>query len=99
MGAKIEGLGTPLVRIEGTEQLQGVEQAIIPDRIEAGTFLCAVAAAGGDVTLKNVRPQTLDAVTAKLREAGVTIDEGDDWMRVRMDKRPSAVSSGPSFSW
>jgi UDP-N-acetylglucosamine 1-carboxyvinyltransferase len=92
MGAKIDGIGTDRLVIEGVEKLHGARHAVIPDRIEAGTFLCAVAAAGGDVMLRDVRPPTLDAVTAKLREAGVTIEEGDDWLRVRMNRRPSAVS-------
>ena len=92
MGARIDGIGTDRLVIEGVEKLHGARHAVIPDRIEAGTFLCAVAAAGGDVMLRDVRPHTLDAVTAKLREAGVTIEEGDDWLRVRMDRRPSAVS-------
>jgi UDP-N-acetylglucosamine 1-carboxyvinyltransferase len=92
MGAKIDGIGTDRLVIQGVEKLHGARHAVIPDRIEAGTFLCAVAAAGGDVMLRDVRPNTLDAVTAKLREAGVTIEEGDDWLRVRMDGRPSAVS-------
>ena len=92
MGAKIDGIGTDRLVIQGVEKLHGARHAVIPDRIEAGTFLCAVAAAGGDVMLRDVRPSTLDAVTAKLREAGVTIEEGDDWLRVRMDGRPSAVS-------
>ena len=65
---------------------------MIPDRIEAGTFLCAVAAAGGDVMLTGVRPHILDAVIDKLREAGVSIEEGDSWLRVKMDRRPSAVT-------
>ena len=92
MGAKIEGIGTDRLVIQGVDKLHGAKHTVIPDRIEAGTFLCAVAAAGGDVTLRNVRPLILEAVIEKLREAGVTIEEGDDWMRVRMDKRPSAVS-------
>ena len=77
MGAKIEGIGTDRLVIQGVDTLHGAQHAVIPDRIEAGTFLCAVAAAGGDVTLRNVRPITLEAVTMKLREAGVTIEEGD----------------------
>ncbi|MEA3122212.1 MAG: UDP-N-acetylglucosamine 1-carboxyvinyltransferase, partial [Paraburkholderia sp.] len=92
MGAKIDGIGTDRLVIQGVEKLHGASHTVIPDRIEAGTFLCAVAAAGGDVTLRHVRPDTLDAVTAKLREAGVTLDEGDDWIRVRMNRRPSAVA-------
>ncbi|CAG9215295.1 UDP-N-acetylglucosamine 1-carboxyvinyltransferase [Paraburkholderia tropica] len=92
MGAKIEGIGTDRLVIQGVEKLHGAQHTVIPDRIEAGTFLCAVAAAGGDVMLRNVRPHTLDAVTDKLREAGVTIEEGDDWMRVRMQERARAVN-------
>jgi UDP-N-acetylglucosamine 1-carboxyvinyltransferase len=92
MGAKIDGIGTDRLVIQGVEKLHGARHTVIPDRIEAGTFLCAVAAAGGDLTLRQVRPDTLDAVTAKLREAGVTLDEGDDWIRARMNRRPSAVA-------
>jgi UDP-N-acetylglucosamine 1-carboxyvinyltransferase len=92
MGAKIDGIGTDRLVIQGVEKLHGAHHTVIPDRIEAGTFLCAVAAAGGDVTLRNVRPRILDAVTDKLREAGVTIEEGDDWMRVRMSTRARAVN-------
>ncbi|MFM0138908.1 UDP-N-acetylglucosamine 1-carboxyvinyltransferase [Caballeronia grimmiae] len=92
MGAKIDGIGTDRLVIQGVEKLHGAKHAVVPDRIEAGTFLCAVAAAGGDVTLRNVAPSLLDAVTAKLREAGVSIEEGEDWMRVRMNKRPDAVN-------
>ncbi|TKC90818.1 UDP-N-acetylglucosamine 1-carboxyvinyltransferase [Trinickia terrae] len=92
MGAKIDGIGTDRLVIQGVDKLHGATHTVVPDRIEAGTFLCAVAAAGGDVTLRRVRPTTLEAVTMKLREAGVTIEEGDDWMRVRMSQRPSAVS-------
>jgi UDP-N-acetylglucosamine 1-carboxyvinyltransferase len=92
MGAKIDGIGSDRLVIHGVEKLHGARHSVVPDRIEAGTFLCAVAATGGDVTLRHVSPSLLDAVTSKLREAGVTIEEGDDWMRVRMAKRPEAVS-------
>ena len=92
MGAKIDGIGTDRLVIQGVDKLHGAKHTVVPDRIEAGTFLCAVAAAGGDVTLRNIRLQILEAVTDKLREAGVTIEEGDDWMRVRMSQRPKAVS-------
>ncbi len=92
MGARIDGIGTDRLVIHGVEKLHGAKHDVVPDRIEAGTFLCAVAAAGGDVTLRKVTPSLLDAVTVKLREAGVTIEEGDDWMRVRMDKRAQAVN-------
>nr|WP_239007841.1 UDP-N-acetylglucosamine 1-carboxyvinyltransferase [Burkholderia anthina] len=92
MGAKIDGIGTDRLVIQGVERLHGARHSVIPDRIEAGTFLCAVAAAGGDVMLTGMRPQILDAVVDKLREAGVSIEEGDNWLRVKMDRRPSAVT-------
>nr|WP_241022111.1 UDP-N-acetylglucosamine 1-carboxyvinyltransferase [Burkholderia sp. Ac-20353] len=92
MGAKIDGIGTDRLVIQGVERLHGARHAVIPDRIEAGTFLCAVAAAGGDVTLTGVRPHILDAVIDKLREAGVSIEEGGHWLRVKMERRPSAVT-------
>ncbi|RZL63247.1 MAG: UDP-N-acetylglucosamine 1-carboxyvinyltransferase [Variovorax sp.] len=74
MGAKIEGHGTSHIRIQGVNKLHGCEHAVVADRIEAGTFLCAVAATGGDVTLRHARADHLDAVIDKLREAGCTID-------------------------
>ncbi len=92
MGAKIDGIGTDRLVIQGVDRLHGASHAVIPDRIEAGTFLCAVAAAGGDVKLTGVRAHILDAVIDKLREAGVSIEEGGDWLRVTMDRRPSAVT-------
>ena len=73
MGAKIEGHGSSRIRIQGVEQLQGGEHQVVADRIEAGTFLCAVAATGGDVVLKHGRADHLDAVIEKLREAGATV--------------------------
>ncbi|MBX3625731.1 MAG: UDP-N-acetylglucosamine 1-carboxyvinyltransferase [Rhizobacter sp.] len=101
MGAKIEGHGTSKIRIQGVERLGGVAHRIVPDRIEAGTFLCAVAAAGGDVTLRRARADHLDAVIDKLREAGATIESGADWIRVKNDKRLRAVgfrtSEYPAF--
>jgi UDP-N-acetylglucosamine 1-carboxyvinyltransferase len=101
MGAKIEGHGTSKIRIQGVERLGGVAHRIVPDRIEAGTFLCAVAAAGGDVTLRRARADHLDAVIDKLRDAGATIESGADWIRVRCDKRLRAVgfrtSEYPAF--
>ncbi len=92
MGAKIEGHGGSRIRVQGADRLRGLPHGqgahrIVPDRIEAGTFLCAVAAAGGDVTLRRARADHLDAVIDKLREAGVTIDSGDDWIRVRSTGR------------
>ena len=101
MGAKIEGHGTSKIRIQGVDKLHGVNHRIVPDRIETGTFLCAVAAAGGDVTLRRARADHLDAVIDKLREAGATIESGADWIRVQNDKRPRAVgfrtSEYPAF--
>ena len=94
MGAKIEGHGTGRICIQGVEALHSpaVPHRIIPDRIETGTFLCAVAAAGGDVTLRQANARHLDAVVDKLREAGVAIESGPDWIRVRADRRPRAVN-------
>jgi UDP-N-acetylglucosamine 1-carboxyvinyltransferase len=92
MGAKIEGHGTSRIRIQGVERLHGTTHRIIPDRIETGTFLCAVAAAGGEAVLLGARAGHLDAVIEKLREAGVGIESGDDWIRVKSAGRPRAVS-------
>ena len=92
MGAKIEGIGTDRLLITGVPALHGATHSVIADRIETGTFLCAVGAAGGDVVLKNTRADLLDAVVDKLREAGAVITSGDDWMRLQMSGRPKAVS-------
>ena len=106
MGAQIEGQGTSQIRIQGVAQLHGAAHAVLPDRIETGTFLCAVAAAGGDVRLLRANPRHLDTVIDKLREAGIQIESGDavvgaasggsitgdDWIRVRSNGRPRAVS-------
>lgn len=92
MGAKIEGHGSSKIRIQGVERLHGTEHRTVPDRIETGTFLCAVAAAGGDVTLRGARADHLDAVIEKLREAGAQIEAGADWIRVKSDGRLRAVS-------
>ena len=94
MGAQIEGHGTRRIRIQGVNKLHApkVAHRIIPDRIETGTFLCAVAATGGDVMLRGTRADHLDAVLDKLREAGVQIETGDDWIRVRAISRTRAVS-------
>ena len=92
MGAKIDGVGTDRLVIQGVERLHGAEHAVIADRIETGTFLCAVAAAGGDVVLKNTRSDILDAALDKLREAGVVMTSGPDWIRAQMAARPKCVS-------
>ncbi len=83
MGAKIEGHGTSRIVIEGVEKLHGCEHAVVADRIECGTFLCAVAATGGNVFLRYGRGDHLDAVIEKLREAGVTVTEETDGLRVQ----------------
>ena len=92
MGARIEGHGTSRIRIEGVRELHGVSHRTIPDRIEAGTFLCAVAAAGGEVLLQNARADHLEAGIDKLREAGAAIEAGEGWIRIRAAGRPRAVS-------
>ena len=83
MGAKIEGHGTSRIRIQGVEKLHGCTHRVVADRIEAGTFLCAVAATGGDVVLRHGRADHLDAVIEKLREAGVTVQAVDGGIRVQ----------------
>jgi len=92
MGAKITGIGSDRLVIEGVEKLHSAEHAVIADRIEAGTFLCAVAAAGGEVLVKHCRPDTLDAVIVKLKEAGLEMEVGPDWIKASMKGRPKAVS-------
>jgi UDP-N-acetylglucosamine 1-carboxyvinyltransferase len=94
MGARIEGHGGSRIRIEGVPRLHAPQggHRIIPDRIEAGTFLCAVAAAGGEVLLQGARADHLEVVIDKLREAGALIDSGEEGIRVRMHERPKAVN-------
>ena len=92
MGAKISGIGSDRLVIEGVEKLHGAEHSVIPDRIEAGTFLCAVAATGGEITVKHCRPDTLDAVIVKLKEAGLQMEIGPDWIKASMQGRPKAVN-------
>ncbi len=85
MGAKIKGAGTDVIRIMGVDKLSGGTYSIIPDQIEAGTYMIAVAAAGGDVTVENLIPKHMESLSAKLEEAGITITEMDDSIRVRSD--------------
>ena len=92
MGAKIEGHGTSRIRIQGVERLHGCTHQVVADRIEAGTFLCAVAATGGDVVLRHARADHLDAVIDKLRDAGAVIEAGDGFVRVRANGRLQAQS-------
>ncbi len=92
MGAKISGIGTATMTVEGVKELHGCEHSVVPDRIEAGTFLCAVAMTGGKVILRNAAPKTMEAVLDKLAEAGATIETGSDWIAIEMNRRPKAVS-------
>jgi UDP-N-acetylglucosamine 1-carboxyvinyltransferase len=92
MGAKIEGHGTSRICIQGVERLHGTAHTVIPDRIETGTFLCAVAAAGGNVLLTATNPRHLDAAIEKLREAGVVIETGPDWIRVKGNGRTRPIN-------
>ncbi|MGI4716925.1 MAG: UDP-N-acetylglucosamine 1-carboxyvinyltransferase [Janthinobacterium lividum] len=92
MGAKIEGIGTDRLVIQGVESLHGTRHAVISDRIEAATFLCAVAATGGDILLRNTRTDIFDVALDKLREMGVQLDVGVDTIRARMHGRPTPVS-------
>lgn len=92
MGARIQGHGTDRIVIDGVERLHGAEHRVISDRIEAGTFLCAVGAAGGDIVLRNTDAGILGATLDKLAEAGLTLETGPDWIRGVMSARPKAVS-------
>jgi UDP-N-acetylglucosamine 1-carboxyvinyltransferase len=92
MGAKIAGHGTRRICIQGVERLHGCTHQVVADRIEAGTFLCAVAAAGGDVVLKHGRADHLDAVIEKLRDAGATVTAGDGFIRIQAQGRMKAQS-------
>ena len=87
MGASIKGAGTDVIRIQGVEKLHGTTYSIIPDQIEAGTFMCAAAATRGDIMVKNVIPKHLEATTAKLEEIGCQVEEFDDAVRVVANKR------------
>ena len=87
MGAKIRDAGTDTITIEGVESLGGAHYEVLPDRIEAGTYLVAAAITGGWIRLKNTRPEHLDAVLAKLREAGADIKTGEDWIELDMRGR------------
>jgi len=97
MGANIKGAGTDIIRIKGVEKLHGTEYSIIPDQIEAGTFMCAAAITHGDVTVKNLIPKHMEALSAKLSEMGCTVTEFDDSIRVEGPKklRPTNVKTLP----
>lgn len=91
MGAKISGIGTDTLVIEGVDSLNGATHDIVADRIEAGTFAIAAAITQGDLTLTRARPDTMGAIIEKLQKAGAVITEGSDYLRVVMNSRPKAV--------
>ena len=97
MGADIKGAGTDVIRIQGVQKLHGTEYTIIPDQIEAGTFMCAAVATQGDVTVKHVIPKHLESISAKLIEMGAEIEELDDAVRVVAAKRlqPTNIKTLP----
>lgn len=92
MGAKIEGLGTDTIKIHGVEALNGCNYKVMPDRIEAGSFLCAVAACGGDIVLTNTDPASMDSTFDKLRQAGLEIEIYGSTIKASMTERPKAVN-------
>jgi len=92
MGAKIDGIGTDRLVIQGVPELHGASHAVISDRIEAATFLCAVAATGGDILLTNTRTDIFDVALDKLREVGLQLEVGTDTIRAKMDGRPQPVT-------
>ncbi|NGP52196.1 UDP-N-acetylglucosamine 1-carboxyvinyltransferase [Thioalkalivibrio sp. XN8] len=93
MGARISGAGTDTIRIEGVERLGGADYAVLPDRIETGTYLVAGAMTGGRVRLRHARPGHLDAVLGKLQEAGAAVASGPDWIELDMGgRRPKSVN-------
>lgn len=86
MGASIKGAGTDVIKITGVDRLHGGTYSIIPDQIEAGTYMAAAAATGGDVLITNIIPKHLESITAKFEQMGVTVEEYDEEIRVRVDK-------------
>ncbi|ADL53994.1 UDP-N-acetylglucosamine 1-carboxyvinyltransferase [Clostridium cellulovorans] len=92
MGAKIKGAGTDVIKILGVKELSGCDYSVIPDQIEAGTFMIAAAACGGEVTLNNVIPKHLESITAKLIEMGVEVEENDDSVTVRTNGNLKGVN-------
>ncbi len=93
MGGQIEDAGTDTITIRGVEKLRGCDYTVLPDRIETGTYLVAAAITGGKILVKRTDPRLLDSVLAKLREAGASIDTGDDWIELDMEgRKPHAVN-------
>ncbi len=97
MGADVKGAGTDVIRIRGVQKLHGSEYTIIPDQIEAGTFMCAAVATRGDITIRKVIPKHLESISAKLEEMGAFVDEMDDSVRVVAEGRlhPTNVKTLP----
>ena len=98
MGANIEGAGTDIITIEGVDRLEGATFSVMPDRVEVGTYLTAVAMTGGAVKIKSAKPQYLSSVILKLESCGAIISQGEDWVEIKMDaSRPQATSltTGP----
>ena len=98
MGAKIKGQGTDRIVINGVKALEGCDFSVIPDRVETATYLTAVAMTGGSIKINRTRPDSVDSVLSKLREAGAVIESGEDWVSLKMEKnRPKAtsLSTGP----
>jgi len=87
MGAKIEGAGTDVIKIEGVKKLHGGQHSVIPDRIETGTYMVAAAITGGNVKVRDTRPAMVDSIVEKLREAGAEIEIGDNWVRVNCENK------------
>lgn len=93
MGARITGHGTDTITVEGVERLGGCHYDVMPDRIETGTYLVAAAATRGSIRVRGTCPEALDSVTAKLREAGAVVEQGEDWISLDMEgRRPQAVN-------
>ena len=93
MGGRVEDAGSDIITIHGVEHLQGCDYSVLPDRIETGTYLVAAAITGGKVLVKRTNPRLLDAVLAKLEEAGAVIDTGEDWIELDMEgRKPKAVN-------
>ena len=100
MGANIKGAGTDVIRIRGVKSLHGTTYSIIPDQIEAGTFMVAAAATRGNVLIKNVIPKHLEAITSKLTDIGAHVTEYDDSVRVMCDKKAQSNQyKDSSISW
>ena len=98
MGAKIEGAGTDQIKITGVDNLEGAAFSVMPDRVEVGTYLTAVAMTGGQVKIKSAKPEYLSSVISKLEQTGSVIHTGEDWVEIIMDEdKPEAISltTGP----